>query len=121
MKQRVLLRCPDSPNCVSSRSGSTGHFVEPIGYSGSGEDAFDRLKETIVALPGTRILESDQFYLHAEFRTRWFRFKDDFEAILDEENRAIQIRSASRVGYWDLGANRRRVEKIRSLMERPPE
>ncbi|MCI0666560.1 MAG: DUF1499 domain-containing protein [Methylococcaceae bacterium] len=116
MNSKTLAPCPDSPNCVSSQAQSGSHFVEPLVYTGPGRVAFAKLKETIANLPGTRIIQSGDSYLHAEFRTRWLKFTDDFEALLDERQSVIQIRSASRVGYWDLGTNRKRVESIRALM-----
>ncbi|MGH8550970.1 MAG: DUF1499 domain-containing protein [Methylococcales bacterium] len=116
MNSKTLPRCPDSPNCVSSQADAGKHFVEPLVYAGSGQVAFAKLKETIANLPDTRIVQSGDSYLRAEFRTRWLKFTDDFEAILDERQAVIHIRSASRVGYWDLGTNRKRIESIRALM-----
>ncbi|MGR9105388.1 MAG: DUF1499 domain-containing protein [Gammaproteobacteria bacterium] len=116
MNSRNLPPCPDSPNCVSSQALDDNHFVEPLHFTGSGRTALQILTETIRNLPDTRILESGETRLHAEFRTRWLKFTDDFEAILDEQHAVIHIRSASRVGYWDLGTNRRRIETIRGLM-----
>jgi uncharacterized protein (DUF1499 family) len=42
---------------------------------------------------------------------------DDLEFRLIPEEHIIDVRSASRVGYWDLGANRRRVERIRERFQ----
>lgn len=55
----------------------------------------------------------DERYLWATFSTRIFRFIDDLELRLDEENGVMHVRSSSRVGYSDMGANRRRVEDLR--------
>jgi uncharacterized protein (DUF1499 family) len=41
------------------------------------------------------------------------RYVDDLELLADIEQGVIQVRSASRVGTWDLGVNRRRVESLR--------
>ena len=49
-------------------------------------------------------------YLHATFVTPIMRYKDDVELRLDDDR--IHIRSASRVGYSDLGANRQRVARL---------
>jgi uncharacterized protein (DUF1499 family) len=64
-----------------------------------------------------RILEADQENIRAEFRTL-LGFVDDVEFRFDRENGAILMRSASRVGYWDFGVNRRRLEEIRKRFER---
>ena len=50
--------------------------------------------------------------LRAEFRTR-LGFVDDLEFLVDEDRGVVQVRSASRTGYWDLGVNRKRVEALR--------
>jgi uncharacterized protein (DUF1499 family) len=61
-------------------------------------------------------LEDD--YLAAMFETTLFRFVDDVELRLDAEAGVIHIRSASRVGRSDLGANRKRVAVLRSRFHR---
>ena len=42
------------------------------------------------------------------------RFVDDVDAVVDPDAGVIHVRSASRVGYSDLGVNRKRVEAIRA-------
>ena len=51
-----------------------------------------------------------------EAKTRLLRFVDDVEFELRTGDGVIAVRSASRVGYSDLGANRRRIEKIRKAL-----
>jgi uncharacterized protein (DUF1499 family) len=60
-------------------------------------------------------------YLAATFRTPLLGFIDDLEARLDREAGVIQLRSASRVGHSDLGANRKRIERLVALFMRVPE
>ena len=62
----------------------------------------------------TKIITKDERYIHAEFRSEWFRFVDDVEFCFDEQKNIIHVRSASRVGYSDFGVNRKRVEDIRN-------
>ncbi len=108
-----LRACPASPNCVSSQAADAAHRVEPIAFDGDPAAALDRLRRAVLSLPRARIVRADQSYLHAEFTSLFFRFVDDVELLIDPTRRLIQVRSASRVGYSDLGANRRRVEAIR--------
>ena len=64
-----------------------------------------------------RVVKLEDNYIHAEFISFIFRFVDDVEFYFDDEQKLIQIKSASRVGYSDLGVNRRRIEKIRKQFE----
>lgn len=108
-----LRPCPASPNCVCSCDAEPGHAIPPLRFAGSAEHAFQRLRKVLVAMPRTRIRRDEAAYLHAECRSLVFRFVDDVEFLLDADAGIIHVRSASRLGYSDLGVNRRRVEAIR--------
>ena len=71
------------------------------------------LASVVKANPRSRIVTQSDHYLHAEFRSRILGFVDDVEFLVDENNSVIQFRSASRVGYSDLGVNRRRMNELR--------
>jgi uncharacterized protein (DUF1499 family) len=109
-----LAPCPSSPNCVSSQATDAGHRVDALAYSGDTAAAMRRLRSVIEAMPRTRIVSASDTALQAEFTSRLFRFVDDVQCVADAPAGVIQIRSASRVGYSDLGANRKRVEAIRA-------
>ena len=113
-----LKPCPDSPNCASSLSSDPRHRVAPIVYTGSPAGARERLLGVIRSMPRARIRSHEGPCLHVEFTSAVFGFVDDVEFFIDEAEKVIHVRSASRVGYWDLGANRRRVEEIRRMMTR---
>ena len=108
-----LTPCPDSPNCVSSRAKDEQHRIEPLAYSGPAAGAWSKLADTVRGLTRTRIVSQTESYMHVEFNSALFRFTDDVEFQLDERANLIHVRSASRAGYSDLGANRERVERIR--------
>ena len=109
-----LRPCPNSPNCVSSESDRPSSRVEPLTFQGPSEVAWGGLKETIREMGG-KIEEEHDGYLWATFTSRIFRFVDDVELRMVSTNGTIDVRSGSRVGYSDLGVNRRRVEKLRAL------
>lgn len=109
----LLPLCATSPNCVSSEAEEPSHFVEPIHYTGSAQGAMKRLKQAVLMLPRTTLVEETPEKMHAECRSKWMGFVDDVICILDAEQSVIQISSASRIGYYDFGVNRARVEKIR--------
>ena len=107
----ALTACPDSPNCVSSQAHDERHRIEPLAAGDNPDTAFTRLIEIISRRPDATVVDKTGTYLRVELRTTFFT--DDAEFLLDRENRLIQLRSASRVGYSDLGLNRRRIEEVR--------
>lgn len=107
---RKLRPCPGSPNCVSS-VGSDG--LGPIPFDGPVATARERLAEIVRTLPRTTVVEQSDDYLRAEIRSGLFGFVDDLELAFDQAAGVVHFRSKSRTGYWDLGVNRRRVERIR--------
>jgi len=115
-----LRACPSSPNCVSSESDSPSSRVEPLTFQGPPEKAWGVLKETIQEMGG-RIQEEHDGYLWATFTSNLFRFVDDVEFRMVSTDGIIHVRSGSRVGYSDLGVNRRRVEKLRTLFKQKKE
>jgi uncharacterized protein (DUF1499 family) len=110
-----LAACPASPNCVSSQATDEAHQVAPLVYHGDDPvAAMQQLQTVIKSLPRAKIVTEADGYLHAEFRSALIGYVDDVECVVDPTNHVIHIRSASRVGYSDFGANRRRVEAIRA-------
>jgi len=114
LSQGRLLPCPDSPNCVCSQTTDADHQIDPIRFSGEPNAALERMKQVILAEPRTRIVAESPGYLHAVFTSLVFRFQDDVEILVDDGTKVLQVRSASRVGHSDLGANRKRVERLRA-------
>ena len=109
-----LAPCPNSPNCVSSLAPDDAHRVDPIRFTGAPADALARLRAVVEAMPRAKVTRIDGDSLHAEFTSWLLRFVDDVDAVVDPDAGVIHVRSASRVGYSDLGVNRKRVEAIRT-------
>ena len=112
-----LAPCGEAPNCVSTGETRESHRVEPIAFADDSEAAFERALAAVNELPGARVVVAEDGYIHAECRSRIFRFVDDLELQVDAEAGLIRVRSASRVGYSDMGVNRRRVESLRAALE----
>lgn len=110
-----LAPCPDKPNCVSSQARGRRHAVDPLPVHGTPEASMQRLHEIVSALPRSEVIEATPDYLYAECATRIMGFVDDLEFHCDGD--VIHVRSASRLGYSDLGVNRKRVERIRAVYE----
>ena len=107
-----LAPCPGRPNCVSSEDGAGPSRVEPLPFTGEPQAAWVCLKRAVQGIGGA-IEREDNGYIWAIFKSKLFRFVDDMEFRMDAANRLIHVRSAARVGYSDLGVNRRRVETLR--------
>jgi len=112
-----LSPCPDSPNCVSSLAEDKKHFIEPILYKGDSTVVRQKLLEILYSFKRVRVVELDDSYVHAEFRSFVFGFVDDVEFYFDDVQKIIHMKSASRTGYFDFGVNRRRIEKIKQLFQ----
>lgn len=114
VKEGKLSPCPDSPNCVVSQGDEDAeHSIAPLTYSGEAGPAMAQLKTLVESMPRTKIIESTDTYLYAEFASKLMGFVDDVEFYLDPEASVVQVRSASRLGKSDLGVNRQRIEAIR--------
>lgn len=112
LKNGRLQGCQNARNCVNTEDQTS----LAIHFPDQGEQqAWLHLADTIQAVGGYPVVVEDD-YLRAEFHSRWFGFIDDLEARIDRRKNVIHLRSASRVGYSDLGVNRRRIEKIRAKM-----
>ena len=108
-----LSSCPNKPNCVASDATDERHAIAPFTYQTSDEQAWQVLKQVISQMPRTEIKKEDGNYLWAESTSKIFRFVDDIEFLLKPAQKEIALRSASRLGYGDLGVNRKRIENIR--------
>jgi len=110
-----LVDCPSRPNCVSSRAAEgADFFIEPFFVGETPEASLEAIEKIILSLPRTRITERESHYLRAEFESLVFRFVDDLEFLVAKDSNLVHIRSASRLGHSDLGANRKRIEDIRA-------
>ena len=103
-----LAPCPASPNCVSSRDGEKAPWMLKV----SAASAWPQVIAVLSALARTTIVTEDGYYLHAESRSRLFGFVDDVELAIDERDGTVNFRSASRLGYSDLGVNKRRLDEL---------
>lgn len=113
-----LAPCPSSPNCVSSQAADAAHRVEPLALRAPATDVWPELTRAVASMPRTRIVAEQPGYLRAEATSLLFRFVDDLELALAADGRRLDVRSASRIGYSDLGANRKRVEALRTALRK---
>ena len=115
-----LMECPQTPNCVNSQAKDDKHAIQPIAFIGTSKEAQVSLLKILDELKPAKVVAVQDNYIHAEFVSKLFRFIDDVEFYFpktDGKETSIHVRSASRVGRSDFGANRKRIEHIRSFFE----
>lgn len=119
-----LQRPSANPNSVSSQAALyPGHpqlayaNIEPLSFNGEGEAAMSRLAALLGQTSGILIVKRQPDYIYAQCTTPVLRFTDDVEFWLDRSAGKIHLRSASRLGRKDFGANRARIEAIRARFQ----
>lgn len=90
-------------------------YIAPYAYGGEHQQASDAVKRLALQQPGALLVAEREGYLYFEFRSKIFGFTDDVEFYLPEGGQRVELRSASRLGYWDMGVNRKRLERLREL------
>lgn len=114
-----LRPCPSSPNCVSSEGADADHAIAAIPYLRDRATSERAMLAALAALPRTEIQRRQGDYWHITQVSGLFRFIDDIELRFDDAAALIQVRSSSRVGYSDMGVNRKRVEALRGVYAVP--
>lgn len=104
-----LPECPSSPNCVRV----TWHYLV------STDALLDHAEASLQTTGAVSISRNDEA-LRLEAIYNEFVFKDDVIIQVEpfEGKAAVHLRSASRVGYSDLGVNERRVRAIQAALEK---
>lgn len=87
----------------------------------------EQLRDAVVSIaarePRTHLLHLDREAMQAEFEqsSRIFRFPDTitvaFEAV-DASHASVSIYSRAKLGYYDFGVNRKRVQRWLNLLAR---
>ena len=113
-KRFSLPPCPDTPNCVSSLARDQAKRVIPFPLKGTSSQSMELLTAIIRSMPAATVVSSSPDRIQAEFRSL-LGFVDDTLFKVADDGKVIHVRSAARTGSWDLGVNRRRVEKIRAM------
>ncbi|MBT9508459.1 DUF1499 domain-containing protein [Rhodoferax sp.] len=116
------LRPPSrTPNSVSSQADLYPDHpqkdyagIAPLRYTGDASAAMEKLANLLDKSERTVIVTREPGYIYAQSSTALFKFTDDMEFWLDQPNKVIQVRSASRLGRKDFGVNRARMEALRT-------
>lgn len=97
--------------------------IQPLMVNASVEDAANAAKTVLAAMKMPVLAEGplgDGIAIEAVYTSLWYGFKDDFVVRLTpraEGGARVDVRSKSRVGGSDLGANAARVRKFLSALD----
>jgi len=116
VRNNQLSPLSKKPNCVSSQTDCKSKKVSALSYSVELKEQMGKVIAAISGMQGCKIMQKSDNYLYAVFTTKIMRFKDDVEIYLDDEAKQLHFRSASRLGYSDLGVNRKRYEAFISKL-----
>ena len=117
LENGYLKKCPDKPNCVNSQVNDKEHFIKPILVTSTQIDTKKHILQILRESKRTEVKDVRNDYIRAEVSSAVFRFIDDVEFYFPEtqsKEMLIHVRSASRLGYYDFGVNRKRIEDIRN-------
>jgi uncharacterized protein (DUF1499 family) len=123
-----LKPCGAAPNCFSSSldvEEDPDHSIPEWKYPASYDQkqAFEELQTVIQAYPPgqsgvdgggfeIKTFDATKGYIYVQFEALKNGYIDDFEAAMVNGDRAVQVRSSSRVGYLDYGVNAKRLNYI---------
>ena len=112
-----------TPNSVSSQAQLyPGHVqmafaqIAPLEIRADGPATIAQIKAIAQAQSGVTVVKSTPDYLYLQYTSRLMKYVDDVEFWFDPVNKVIQVRSASRLGKGDMGANRARIEGLRTAL-----
>ena len=109
-----LPACGVLPNCVTSEPNGGGEAVGPLQATAR---QWQQLKQWIASQQDWTITTDTGNFLQAVVKTPLMRFRDDVQLRFMQDAGVIQVRSSSRLGISDMGANRKRVEMLRSQLQ----
>ncbi len=86
-------------------------------FSGSVAEAQAAMQQVVAGYEGEAadVVKAEGSYMHITFTTSLMKYVDDLELLIVPGEK-IHVRSASRVGHSDMGANRKRVEAVRAAL-----
>ncbi|MGH8284039.1 MAG: DUF1499 domain-containing protein [Gammaproteobacteria bacterium] len=126
VRQGQLSPCPQNRDCVSTRDTDPSLYIEPLVYTSTRDQARNDLLIAITVVGQAHIVSNHSNYIRVEYpianrseRASEYYYQpenavDDVEFYLVPTSHMIEMRSIARLGLFDIGANRARLEKIRA-------
>ncbi|RKL66209.1 hypothetical protein CR203_16785 [Salipaludibacillus neizhouensis] len=87
--------------------------IEPLPFKGDIHRSKQIIQELLEQEIDVVSIYIEENYISAVFTSPNHRVKDDVEFLFDTVNQQIDYHSVSRIGYSDIGVNRKRYDAIR--------
>lgn len=113
MQDRSAQPCGDKPNCVSTQDSREEFTLAPFTLMENA--SLDEIEKAALSLGRAKTADKEQNYLRIEYTSRVFRFVDDLELRIEDNN--LIVRSESRTGHSDFGVNRKRADALREALK----
>lgn len=117
----LLRPCEKGFNCVSTNpSSKKDRLISPFRYKKEVYAAGlkEMLNKFIKNNFNSNVKKYGEYYLYFEVKSAIFSLPADLEILMIPEKKEIHFRSQSRMAFWDLGSNRRRVNKIKKFLHK---
>lgn len=89
------------------------HHTAPWRYEVDRSEAISGLRKIVQEDKLATVQKDKGDYLYATFKITFFNFTDDVEFYFPKDEKLVHFRSASRIGRWDFGTNKRRMKKLK--------
>jgi len=115
VKHGKLAPLSNKPNCVSTQTTIGEKKVIPLPFKENLVKSREEILNIIKSFPNTSIIEMKDDYIYVLFTSSTMKYNDDVEFYFDINDKVIHFRSAARVGYSDMGTNRKRYNNIKNM------
>jgi uncharacterized protein (DUF1499 family) len=112
-EMQALPECGALTNCVNTQPGYGLQASEPV--RGNARQ-WQSLKAWVTREDNREITVDDDVFIQAVVKTPFLGSRDDVQMLYLPDAQLDQVRSPSRLGLNDLGANARRVETLREQL-----
>lgn len=105
--------CASKPNCVSSYENRKKFQIDPLkDVNGPWDTIKAKIAKNIKTVTNATVLDEKENFIHFVATTKIMNYKDDVYFWWNPETKELHMKSESRTGHWDMGANRKRLNKF---------
>lgn len=120
MAKEISQVCGHKPNCVSSFEEREDYKISALkNVDGEWSDIKAKVVNILGSYTNSEVINEETGFIHFVVTSRILRFKDDVYFWWDSNARVLNMKSESRVGHWDVGANRKRLNQFIKIWNHP--